>query len=365
MKHGRIPGGRCFGAITGVQILASAVGLPTPIALPDGRRPDWILNEDIYALLLGADYAVKLQAMGLKPEYPEQVIGLKRRRWTHLIGSPVNHDEEHCVHLGVKAVQALLTQTQLSPSDIDLVLLATTTPHKTTTSSACALGAACQIQAPCIDIKAGCSTGLFALMQASMYVKSGFERVLLVVSETPSKYANPRIQETVMGVGDAAVAVLLGPGSAEQGLLGGLMGSDGQLGELVQTPGLLPPSVAAIEAGQYAYHGEAAVLKDAVPPRYLDALQGTLEAAGQEVAAIDWYLPHQVNRQLTAGVAAKAGIAPEKQIHVLQDYGSVTAAGVLLALHSIQQDQRLQPGQLLALNTVGGGLSWGALIWRH
>lgn len=360
MQHGQIPGGRAFPAMTGIQIQASAVGLPEPIHLPDGSCPDWIHNLDIFRMALGENYAEILAAKGLTPEYPEQVVGLKHRRWTHLIGAPANHAEETCVDLGKKAVLNLLQQNKLDLSEIDLLLMATTTPHKTTSSSACALGAELQIQAPCLDLKAGCSTGLFALINACMYIKAGFGKVLLVVSETPSKYANPQIQETVIGVGDAAIAVLLTTGNEDQGILGGFMGSDGQLGQLVNTPGLLPPTHEAIDQGLYFYHGQSAELKEAVPMRYIDALQGALQQAGKQVADLDWYLPHQVNRALTSAVAEKLGIAPEKQIHVLDRYASATAAGVLLALHHCEY----RSGQLLALNTVGGGLSWGAVIWR-
>lgn len=362
MIRGQIPGGRAFKGMMGVRVAASAVGLPTPITLPDGRCPDEILNTDIFRFALGENYADVLAARGMTPDYPEQVVGLRARRWTHLIGTPPNHAEENCVDLAVKAVSELLNSQGLKAEDIDIVLMATTTPHKTTTSSACALGAALAIQAPCIDIKAGCSTGLFALLNAAMYVKMGFENVLLVVSETPSKYANPQIQETVIGVGDAAVALLLTPGSEDQGVLGAFMGSDGQLGQLVNTPGLLPPTHEAIDAGLYYYHGQSAELKEAVPARYLDALQGALNQAGLTAADMDWYVPHQVNKALTSAVAQQAGIGPEKQIHVLDRYASATAAGVLLGLHHLLE--KASSGQLVALNTVGGGLSWGAAIWR-
>lgn len=360
--RGQIPGGRAFKGIPGVKIAASAAGLPEPIQLPDGRRPDWILNTDIFRFALGENYAEVLAARGMTPEYPEQVVGLKARRWTHLIGTPANHQEENCVDLGVKAVKTLLEEQSLSAKEIDLVLMATTTPHKTTTSSACALGAALEIQAPCLDLKAGCSTGLFALMNAAMYVQQGFENVLLVVSETPSKYANPQIQETVMGVGDAAVALLLTRAEPEQGILGAFMGSDGQLGQLVNTPGLLPPTHDAIDAGLYYYHGQSTELKEAVPMRYLDALQGALTQAGITADQLDWYVPHQVNKALTSAVAQQVGIGPDKQIHVLDRYASATAAGVLLGLHHLLE--KAESGQLVALNTVGGGLSWGAAIWR-
>ncbi|HEY9841630.1 MAG: 3-oxoacyl-ACP synthase III family protein [Candidatus Sericytochromatia bacterium] len=348
----------------GIQIAGSAIGLPTPITLPDGRTPEWISNEDIFRMAMGENFVQVLESIGMRPEYPEEVVGLKHRRWTHPIGAPANHAEENCVDLGVRAVSALLEQLDLKPEDIDILLLASTTPHKTTTSSACAIGAALGIQAPCLDLKAGCSTGLYALLNAAMHVKAGFERVLLVASETPSKYANPKIQETVIGVGDAAVALLLTPGQADQGILGGFLGADGQLGQLVSTPGLLPPTHEAIEANQYYYHGNSAELKEVVPLRYLDAMAGALAQAGTSAADLDWYVPHQVNRSLTAGVAAQLGIPSEKQVHTLDRYASTAGASVLLALHTALSDGRIQPGQTLALNTVGGGLTWGALIWR-
>jgi 3-oxoacyl-[acyl-carrier-protein] synthase-3 len=364
MNRGEIAGGRAFGPLLGVHITASAVGLPEPLTLPDGRTLEALHNRDVFRLLLGNSYEAVLVAKGLSPDWPEQSAGLRYRRWTHLIGTPPDHREETCVDLGVKAVRDLLIAEECEPEEIDLLLLATTTPHKTTTSSACAVAAELGIQAPCLDLKAGCSSGLFGLIQAALYVGAGFEKVLLVVSETPSKYANPRVQETVMGVGDAAVALLLEPGDQGQGILGALIGSDGQLGQLVQTPGLLPPTVAAIEAGQYYYHGQAAELKQAVPARYRDALRGALAQAGCEPADLDWFLPHQVNRSLTAGIAAEFGLEPAQQIHVIDRYGSTTAAGVLLALHHLRSDHAPEAGQLLALTTVGGGLSWGGLIWR-
>lgn len=364
MQRGQISGGRAFQGIQGVSIQASAVGLPDPIQLPNGQTPDWISNEDIFRMLMGENFAAVLASIGLRPEYPEEVVGLKHRRWTHLIGTPANHSEENCVDLGIKAVQALLTEQNLTADDIDILLLASTTPHKTTTSSACAIGAALGIQAPCLDLKAGCSTGLYALLNAAMHVKTGFERVLLVAAETPTKYANPKIQETVIGVGDAAVALLLGPGDSSQGILGGFLGADGELGTLVNTPGLLPPTHEAIDAGQYYYHGNAAELKEAVPLRYLDAMQGALAQAALTPADLDWYVPHQVNRSLTAGVAAQLGIPAEKQVHSLPLFASTAGASVLLALHTALADGRIQSGQTIALNTVGGGLTWGALIWR-
>lgn len=364
MQHGKIPGGRVLKPLMGVRITASAAAFPEPIVLPGGQCPDWISNEIIFQMVMGERYAEVMASQGFSPAYPEEVIGLKHRRWTHLVGSPANHAEENCVDLGVKAVEQLLQTQQLTAEEIDLVVMATTTPHKTTTSSACALAAALEIQAPCLDLKAGCSTGLFALLQAAMHVKAGFDRVLLVAAETPSKYANPKVQETVIGVGDGAIALLLEPGSPQQGVLGAFMGSDGELGKLVNTPGLLPPTHEAIDQGLYAYHGQAAELKEAVPMRYLDAMQGALAQASLTPAELDWYVPHQVNRALTQAVAQQLQIPASKQVYSLHKYGSMAGAAVLSALHDALTDGRIQAGQKVALNTVGGGLSWGALIWQ-
>ncbi len=364
MQHGSIPGGRAFKPQTGVRIAATATAFPEPITLPNGSRPDWISNEDIFEMVLGANYAEVMESQGMRVDYPEQVIGLKHRRWTHLVGTPANHQEENAVGLGVKAVRNIFKQLELGAEDIDLVLFASTTPHKITSASSCALAAELGIQAPCMDLKTGCSTGLYALLTAAMYVQTGFDRVLLVAAETPSKYANPQIQETVIGIGDGAVALLLTPGPDSEGILGAFLGADGELGKLVNTPGLLPPTHEAIDAGLYTYHGQVDALKEAVPARYLDAMQGALVKAELKPEAIDWYIPHQVNRALTSAVAHQLGIPTEKQVHVLHQYGSMAGAAVLTALHEALQDRRVQPGHTIALNTVGGGLTWGAIIWQ-
>lgn len=364
MHRGNIPGGRAFKSKSGVRILASALAFPEPILLPNGQQPEWISNEMIFRMVLGENFAAIMESQGLSADYPEEVIGLKNRRWSHPIGLPPNHAEENSVDLGVKAVKKLFAQLEMGPEDIDLLLFASTTPHKTTTSSACAVGAELGLKAPCFDLKAGCSTGVYALLNAVMHVHAGFDRVLLVASETPSKYANPQVQETVIGVGDGAVAMLLMPGPDFEGVKGAFLGADGDLGKLVNTPGLLPPTHEAIEAGLYYYHGNAAELKEAVPMRYLDAMQGALAEADLTPAEIDWYVPHQVNRALTMGVAAKLGIPPEKQIYTLHKYGSMAGASVLATLHEGIESGQIKAGDTVALNTVGGGLTWSGLVWQ-
>lgn len=364
MERGQIPGGRAFKMKPGVRILASAMAFPEPIALPSGQTPEWISNEDIFHMVMGPNYEAIMESQGFRADYPEQVIGLKHRRWSHLIGAPSNHQEENCVDLGVKAVRNLFSQLEIGPDAIDLVLFASTTPHKITTSSSCAMAAELGIQAPCYDMKSGCSTGVYSLLQACMYIHAGFDRVLLVVSETPSKYANPQVRETVIGVGDGAVALLLMPGPDSEGVKGAFMGADGELGKLVNTPGLLPPTHEAIDAQLYSYHGNAGELKEAVPMRYLDAMQGALKQAEMTVSDIDWYIPHQVNRALTTAVAEKLEIPLERQIYTLHKYGSMTGAAVLSALHEGLHNNKIRAGDTVALNTVGGGLTWSGVIWQ-
>ena len=98
MTRGQIPGGRAFKAITGIQVTATAVGLPEPITLPDGSKPDAITNLDIFKMAMGDQYEAVLAARGLRPEYPEQVIGLRERRWTHLIGAPATPRRNDDLH---------------------------------------------------------------------------------------------------------------------------------------------------------------------------------------------------------------------------------------------------------------------------
>lgn len=362
--HGNIPGGRTFNPVTGVKILDSCAAFPEPISFPDGRTIQTITNEDIFKMLLGKNYLAILAEKGMDLNYPENVVGIKERAWTHVIGTPANHQEENSVDLGVKAARGVLAALQLSPDDIDMVILSSTTPHKITSSTSCAIAAELNIKAPCLDLKAGCTSGLYALLTASLHVKAGFERVLLIAPETPSKYSNPKIQETVMVIGDGAVAFVLGKGESENGIIGGYLGADGDLGKLVHTPGLLPPTHEAIDQGLYYYHGEASTLKEIVPPRYIDAMQGALKAAGLNSSQLDLYVPHQVNRYLTQQVAKALEIPEEKQFYNLHKHGSVAGAAVLVALHEAIKEKKIKPGFKVGMNVVGGGLTWGGLVWQ-
>ena len=358
-----IRGLRTFQDILGVELSKYATAFPEPLLFPDGQTRSLISNLDIFKMYLGENYAQILASQNMNEDYPEQVIGLKERQWTHVIGTPANHDEENSVDLGIKAVKKLMAKHDLGSDDFDFLLFSSTTPHKTTTASSCAIGDALDLKIPSMDMKAGCSSGAYALMTASLYVKAGFGRVLLVAAETPSKYANPKVQETIMGIGDGAVAFLLEPTDKPTGLLGGTLASDGELGKLVSTPGLLPPSQAALDAGLYHYHGNASELKEAVFPRYLQAMKGAFEQTGLTPEDIALYLPHQVNRALTQKVGETLGFAPDRQFHNLHRHGSVAGAALLIALAEAL-DERIQSGDKVALNVVGGGLTWGGLVWQ-
>ncbi len=361
---GNIPGGRTYNQVKGISITGSFAAFPEPLVLPDGKELNRISNEDIFFMLLGENYKAILATKGMEVDYPEKVIGLKYRQWTHVIGTPANHQEENTVDLGAKAVQGLLQSLNISVDDIDMLILSSTTPHKTTSSTACAIGDRLNIKAPCLDMKAGCTSGLYSLLNASLHVKAGFGKVLLVASETPSKYANPKIHETVMSVGDGAVAILLEEGNENTGIIGGFLGADGSLGNLVHTPGLIPPTHEAIDANQYYYHGDSTALKELVPPRYIDAMQGAAKVASLKPSELDLYVPHQINRYLTGQVAKIMEIPEEKQFYNLHEHGNVAGAAVLIALHEAITQQRIKPGDKVGMNVVGGGLTWGGLVWQ-
>lgn len=361
---GNIAGGRTFNKVTGINILGSFSAFPEPLTFPNGKVFGDISNEDIFFMLMGEHYEKALASRNLTVDYPEKVIGLKHRRWTHIIGTPANHQEENTVDLGVKAVKGLLNKLNLTPDDIDLLIFSSTTPHKITSATSCAIAAETEIKAPCLDLKAGCTSSIYALLNTCLQVKAGFGKVLLVASETPSKYANPKVQETIMGVGDGAVAFLFEEDDSNRGILGGLLGADGELGKLVHTPGLVPPTHEAIEQGLYYYHGDANTLKEIVPIRYIDAMQQALKVSGLTPNDLDLYIPHQINRYLTQQVAKNLTIPEEKQYYNLHKHGNIAGAAILLAIHEALEEGRIKDGSKVALNAVGGGLTWGGLVWQ-
>lgn len=349
----------------GFRVAGFGSAFPGPVTDPSGRVLQTVTNDDIFAAMLGGEgWQAKAAALGLDPAYPERVVGVRERSWTHWPGTPTNHDEATSADLAEAACRKALDAAGVAAADVDCFVLATTSPVRITSSTAAMVAAALGMVTPGIEIKAGCSSGLYALVTGLSYLHMGARRVLVAASETMSKFAPPGAREALFGVADGAGALLLEAADDEgPGLRCALMSMDGSLGEkLVSTPGFLPPTVAAVEEGKYFYAGDPKGLKATALEKYALVLSALFQDAGMTAADVDLYVPHQVNLQIIREVVEAAGIPMDRVMVNIGDHGNFGSGTILVALGEALAANRIRPGMRVVLGVVGGGLTWGGAV---
>lgn len=292
-----------------------------------------------------------------------RTVGLERRAWAHEVGRPLDHArEETTLDLAVEAGRAALRDAGVAARDLALVLVATSTPHRMTSTVAGPLGAALGADAACMDTRAGCAAGLFALGTAALHVAAGAGPALVVGTETFSKVVPPTHQMGVVSLGDGAGALVLGrrDGAALRSLFAR---TDGRLAGLIGTDGALPPTPEEIARGGYYLSGSPDDLAAALPDKYLEALTAALDRAGVGPPAVDLFVPHQTSRPLIDEVATRVGFAPDRVWREgVARHANIGAAGWLVALAEARAAGRCPPGTTVALASVGGGMSWAAAV---
>jgi 3-oxoacyl-[acyl-carrier-protein] synthase-3 len=268
--------------------------------------------------------------------------------------------------MGLKAAQAALQHAGVDASSIDLIVLATSTPDNTFPASAVAVQAGLGIHhGAAFDLQAVCSGFVFGLATIDGLLKTGaFTRALLIGSETFSRILDWTDRTTCVLFGDGAGAVVIErqqqPGArADRGVLSCQLRSDGRHKEKLYVDGG-PSSTGTV--GHLRMEGRE-VFRYAV-----GAITGVVEDAfretGYTAADVDWFVPHQANKRIIDGAAHKLGIAPEKVILTVDRHGNTSAASIPLALDAAVADGRIKTGDLVLLEAMGGGFTWGAVLLR-
>ena len=337
-----------IGPVDGVGVLGTGAAFPTLeldnvgalAVLPGQRGPEQLA----------------FAARGLT-----QSIGVERRAWAHRVGEPLDHaTEPTSLDLGIEAARRALADAAIDASALSLVIVCTSTPHRMTSTLSAPLGAALGADAACMDLRTGCSAGLFALATAALYVNAGAGPALVVGAETFSKVIPPRHKMAVMALGDGAGALVVGrkPGAA---LRSAFLRSDGALGSLIGTAGALPPTTADLERDAFQLSGQPEALAGALPDRYTDALSGALRHAAIDAAHIDLYAPHQTSVPMIHAVAARLGIRDDRVwSQGVGRHANIGSAGWIVAL----AESAPRAGDTVAMASVGGGMSWAAAILR-
>lgn len=257
----------------------------------------------------------------------------------------------------IKAIEA----AGLSCQDIDLIVLATATPDQTFPASATKVQAALGIT-DCVafDVAAVCSGFLYAISVAESMIRAGSANHALVIgSETFSRILDWEDRTTCVLFGDGAGAAVLGPAEDGRGILATKLHADGRYNELLYVDG--GPSTTGT-VGKLRMRGQE-VFRHAVG-KLAAVLSESLELAGLTPDDVDWVVPHQANARILDATARKLGLAPEKVIVTVDRHANTSAASVPLALDAAVRDGRIKAGDIVVLEAMGGGFTWGASVLR-
>jgi 3-oxoacyl-[acyl-carrier-protein] synthase-3 len=268
--------------------------------------------------------------------------------------------------LGLAAGLAALADAQADAQTIDLIVLATSTPDNTFPASAVSIQARLGIQqGAAFDLQAVCSGFVFALATADSLLRSGaFKRALVIGAETFSRILDWNDRTTCVLFGDGAGAVVVeaqpqAGTSADRGVLTSQLRSDGRHKDKLYVDGG-PSSTGTV--GHLRMEGRA-VFKHAVA-MITDVVENAFRVTGLSADDITWFIPHQANKRIIDDSARKLGIPPEKIILTVDRHGNTSAASIPLALSVAAADGRIKRGDLLLLEAMGGGFTWGATLLR-
>jgi 3-oxoacyl-[acyl-carrier-protein] synthase-3 len=312
-----------------------------------GYLPEQVVSNDDLAKFVDTSDAWIVERTGI------------RQRHRAADGQPVSD-------LAVEAARRALAAAGRTPADVDLIIVATTTPDLTFPATAtivqrklgCPVGIA-------FDVQAVCSGFVYALSVADGFVARDRAKCALVIgAETMTRLMDWTDRGTCVLFGDGAGAVVVEPQAGEgtvsdRGLLGFALRADGTKQDLLYVDG--GPSTTG-QVGKLRMQGNQ-VFRHAVV-NISEAINAAAADAGIAVASVDWFIPHQANIRILEGVARRVGIDEAKVITTLAEHANTSAASIPLAWDRGVRDGRIKPGQLLLLEAMGGGFTWGACVIR-
>jgi 3-oxoacyl-[acyl-carrier-protein] synthase-3 len=305
-------------------------------------------------ILTNADLALMVDT---SDEWIVQRTGIRERR--------IAADGEVTSDLALHAARAALKDAGLEPGDIDLIVLATSTPDNTFPATAVTVQAGLGIShGAAFDLQAVCSGFVFAMATADNYLKAGsFRRALVIGAETFSRILDWTDRTTCVLFGDGAGAVVLEAVPASEadgaGILTTHLRSDGRHKNKLYVDG----GVSSTRSVGFLRMEGREVFRHAVG-MITDVIEDAFTATGVNAQALDWFVPHQANRRIIDASATKLGIAPEKVVMTVDRHGNTSAASIPLALAVAVADGRIKRGDVVLLEAMGGGFTWGSALLR-
>ena len=324
-------------SLMGIQILGTGSYVPDNI----------VKNED-------------LSSLGCDPEWIVQRTGIKERR--HAPPEMATSD------MAYEAALRALDDAGVSKDEIDLIIVGTFTPDSATPSTACRLQNKLGIKCAAMDLSAACAGFMYTLVTASQFVSCGTsKRALVIGADLLSRVINPNDKRIYPLFGDGAGAVVLGPGTQEQGLVSYTLGSEGEGGDLLCIPagGTREPTTTETLAAnrQYLHMDGRSVFKWAVRV-IADSVTDVMKHAQVTPDDLTLLLMHQANVRIIDAACDNLGFDRDKIPVNLDVYGNTSAGSVPIVLDEVHKKQPIQPGDQIALCGFGAGLAWGSAIFR-
>jgi 3-oxoacyl-[acyl-carrier-protein] synthase III len=291
-------------------------------------------------------------------EWIVQRTGIKQRY--------IADESETTASLGADAARAALANAHLTVADIDMIIVATATPDNTFPATAVNIQSRLGMtHGFAFDIQAVCTGFVYAMTTADVYIRSGMvHRVIVIGAETFSRILDWKDRSTCVLFGDGAGAVILEAGegrglTSDRGVLTAKLRSDGSHKDKLYVDG--GPSTTQT-TGHLRMEGRE-VFKHAVG-MITDVIEDSFRDAGIGADEIDWFVPHQANKRIIDASAKKLSISEDKVVITVHDHGNTSAASVPLALACAVADGRITKGNLILLEAMGGGFTWGAMLLR-
>ena len=326
-----------IGSLMGVQVVGVGSSVPDNL----------IRNEDLGALGYDADWIV-------------QRTGILERR--HADPGVATSD------LSVEAARQCIEYAGVDPQQIDLVLLGTYTPDQLMPATASLVQDQLGLRAPAMDLQAACASFIYAMITGMQFVATGCSRLALIIgADCNSRVVDPADERTFPLFGDAAGAVLLAPGSEDQGLLSYAVGSDGSGRDLLYRPmggSRLPFSRAPEQDGLHFIRMQGRPIFRWVVRMLRETIAETLQAAKMTLEEVNLIIFHQANMRIISTVIKDLGIDPNRVFNNLQRYGNTSSASIPLALDEAFREGRIHRGDHVLFSGFGAGLAWGTVLMK-
>jgi 3-oxoacyl-[acyl-carrier-protein] synthase III len=301
------------------------------------------------------------QRFGVEEGWIQSKTGIGARR--------VVAPEQSSADLATNAARAALASAGLTPTDIDLIVLATCTPAQLAPHTAAFVGGELGISCGSFDLNTACTGFVYGLVVTGALLNaSPVSRALLIGVEAYSRFINPQDRGTAVVFGDGAGALVLDRAAEDgAGILSSDLGCEGSLTDIVGIRAggsAMPVTPEVVASGDYQIHMTGKAVYEFAVGALVESIDVTLARAGVDLSEVKWFVPHQANLRIIEAVGEKLNIDPARVVLNIDRYGNTGAASIPIGLAETAREGRIQRGDLVLLSSVGAGMTWGSALIR-